>query len=418
MRIAFAVVVVVFVALCGISKAEDGSSCITPYQEPGICKSIKQCDDLLNLLRSRSGDPEVRNYLIKSSCGYVGTDPLVCCPKPNYQTRATTQKPSGGGTIHTSGGIITGNTGNGGFPVNQGTSTGTSGNGGITGGNSGETSGRNPTPVPVVETPNDGFLRPPHCGHSNHSNDRIVGGKPAKLGEFPWIVALGYRSNNPNQPYWLCGGSLITETHVLTAAHCVHNRQTLYVVRVGDLDLYSDDDGAHPETIPLVKAKVHEKYSATEHTDDIAILTMQRKPNRQSAWPICLPVDPAMRQKNYDRFNMFVAGWGSTYYKGPSSNTLMKIFIPVVPQNQCKASFDSLPAAKVTIDERVLCAGMLSGKDSCQGDSGGPLMLGHTIDQFYQIGIVSLGYKCAEPGFAGIYTRVTNYIEWIGENIK
>lgn len=93
--------------------------------------------------------------------------------------------------------------------------------------------------------------------------------------------------------------------------------------------------------------------------------------------------------------------------------------LPVVSNDQCKQSYSNFK--NTVIDDNAICAGYLSGgKDACQGDSGGPLMLARMQQDsylYYQIGIVSYGFKCAEPGFPGVYTRVTSYLQWIENNI-
>lgn len=95
--------------------------------------------------------------------------------------------------------------------------------------------------------------------------------------------------------------------------------------------------------------------------------------------------------------------------------------MPVVSTEQCRVPFLRTSAA---IDDRVICAGYTSGgRDACQGDSGGPLMYaekrrGVSGNDFYQIGVVSFGYKCAEPGYYGVYTRVTAFLDWIQENLN
>lgn len=116
----------------------DGALCNTPVGSPGVCISIKSCEPLLDVLRAQSGNPEVRNYLRKSACGFLGTVPLVCCPQA--QRGLTTEQPA---------------------PVVQTTP---------------------PPPAPVVDGTQE-LLRPPNCGYSNISFPRVVGGIPAKLGK-------------------------------------------------------------------------------------------------------------------------------------------------------------------------------------------------------------------------------------------
>lgn len=107
------------------------------------------------------------------------------------------------------------------------------------------------------------------------------------------------------------------------------------------------------------------------------------------------------------------------FIDGPSAAHLQKVILPVVPNQKCK---DAFAKAKTIIDDRIICAGYNDGKkDSCQGDSGGPLMVANLTGNLilrYQIGVVSYGYRCAEPGFPGVYTRVTQFIDWILKNIQ
>lgn len=117
----------------------EGTPCDTPLQTAGTCISIKSCDTLLNLLRTQSNNVEVRNYLRRSACGFVGTTPLVCCP------RNETPAPSGSGTTE---------------------------------------SGAEGTPTSTGRAVNQDLLRPPKCGFSNVTTARVVGGIPAKLGKY------------------------------------------------------------------------------------------------------------------------------------------------------------------------------------------------------------------------------------------
>jgi len=364
------------VATLHTCSSEEGSPCQTPQQEAGVCISIKICDPLITLLRSQGATPEVASLLRQSACGWGGNYPLVCCPQLLNKAGSTER-----------------------IDIN--------------------------TPqLPESTSPRYSGVtlpRPPYCGYNNISKTRVVNGVPAQLGEYPWIVALGYRNpRNPEQPKWLCGGTMITDRHILTAGHCVNNRPDLYVARLGELDLYSDDDGAQPSTIALANAKIHEQYNPTSYTNDIAILTLAEPHNNPTVTPICLPIDEPLKSNDFVRHYPFVAGWGALYFNGPASPNLQTATLPVVTNEQCSRAFVNFRTT--IIDQRVLCAGYLQGgKDACQGDSGGPLMFprpDHKKATFFQIGVVSYGFRCAEQGYPGVYTRVTAFVDWIQQNLN
>jgi len=363
------VVLVFFSLLCAlIPSTHSQGTCQNPQGQLGTCISIRLCPALLDLLKSNPQDPQTGNFLRASVCGYQGSDPWVCCPSsPSI-------------------------------------------NGGNTDNDSEGDRGREITNTPY------GPLYPPNCGFSNVTLRRIVGGEPASLGAWPWITALGYtNSKNPNVPKWLCGGALISSRHVLTAGHCVHGRSDLYKVRIGDLDLNNDYDGAYPFEDFIERKTVHPQYNPRTYTNDVAILkTTQEVPFTSMVHPICLPVDDFMRTRNVEKTYPFIAGWGSVYFHGPASTRLLQTQIPVRTQAECQNAFRNFPTT--VIDNRVLCAGFArGGKDACQGDSGGPLMAPHPRNQktYFIIGVVSYGFKCAEPGFPGVYSRVTSFLDFI-----
>ncbi|XP_068973410.1 venom protease isoform X1 [Bombus flavifrons] len=257
-----------------------------------------------------------------------------------------------------------------------------------------------------VEATSYGPLRPPHCGFSNVTHTRVVGGKPAKLGAWPWMVALGFHNyTHPRKdPEWKCGGSLISARHVLTAAHCAIHR-SLYVVRIADLNLKRDDDGAHPIQMGFESKLIHPDYNYPQHHDDIAILKLERDVSfSEYIRPICLPIEESLRNNNFVGYNPFVAGWGRLRYRGPLSDILMEVQVPVVSNAVCKKAYSDG-------SDTIICAGYTAGgKDSCQGDSGGPLMISQNFT-YYEIGVVSYGHECALPKYPGVYTRVTSYLD-------
>ncbi|CAH2054021.1 unnamed protein product, partial [Iphiclides podalirius] len=361
-------------------------SCETVDGGSGSCIVVNQCEPYLKLLQQSQTNPSVVQILRKAHCGFDGSNPKVCCPRPGIPTIPPTE-------------VAT---------------------------EAPETTTEPPRPSAKSLTDGDyvdSLPEPPQCGVSNASFTRVVGGVDAKLGDFPWVALLGYQGRRKQGTRWLCGGSLVSSKHVLTAAHCIHGHEDdLYLVRVGELDLARDDDGATPVDV-LIKRKIkHEEYSPKAFTNDIGILVLEREISFTALIrPICIPVDSELRARSYVDYNPIIAGWGDTEFRGPAATHLQALQLPVVTNEQCAQAYTQYKAQ--TIDERVLCAGYKNGgKDACQGDSGGPLMQPiwnskKFTTHFYQIGVVSYGKRCAEAGFPGVYTRVTHFVPWLQEKM-
>ncbi|KAF5271712.1 hypothetical protein FQA39_LY08035 [Lamprigera yunnana] len=269
------------------------------------------------------------------------------------------------------------------------------------------------------------------CGQD--PNKRIVGGQLTDLRQFPWLTLLEYQK--PTGRGFNCGGSLINNYYVLTAAHCVRRIPTnwkLISVRLGEHQLNTDPDcdddrpgfedcADSPFDIPIAQAIVHpeynSQYSAGPH--DIALLKLSRPISySKSISPICLPRSSEFLTKDFTDTLMTVAGWGRTE-NSSQSNIKLKLEIPVNSKNDCSKIYSRYG---VQLGDGQLCAGGKKGEDSCSGDSGGPLMyLRRTGIEYnwYHYATVSFGpIECGSKDFPGIYTLTTKYMNWIISNIK
>ena len=147
--------------------------------------------------------------------------------------------------------------------------------------------------------------------------------------------------------------------------------------------------------------------------------------------PLCLPTG-RYAQETFTHTLPMALGWGTTYYDGNEVDILRGVPILVWTNEDCdqvsvgkrgsnmSSSFPLFQAYFQPITEVFLCAGYADGgRDACQGDSGGPLMLYDAeAGSWLLVGIVSFGNRCAEPGYPGVYTRVTNFMDWILANLN
>jgi len=266
------------------------------------------------------------------------------------------------------------------------------------------------------------------CGVSVRlpSSTRIVGGQPAKLGQYPWLANLGFRKNSNSDLTYNCGGSLISSRWVLTAAHCVIHLPLGYSlagVRLGEHDLNTEKDCeegrcADPvQNFGIEKVIAHEDYGKpVEFQNDIALIKLDREAQENSfVVPVCLPWADEGEDYLSLGVNVEVAGWGATTSGGRSPAKILQwVAIPVRTFEMCKEAYAK---ENHVITEKQICAGGRWNKDSCIGDSGSGLMR-QVKDSWQLLGIVSFGPSlCGTPNVPGVYTRVNSYLPWILDTV-
>ncbi|CAJ1061612.1 trypsin-3-like isoform X2 [Xyrichtys novacula] len=222
-------------------------------------------------------------------------------------------------------------------------------------------------------------------------DEKIVGGYECQKHSVPYQVSL-YTGYN------YCGGILLSEEWVLSAAHCKSKSDV--EVRLGEHDLW-EDEGTEQHIMSAEYIR-HPNYNPRSQDSDIMLIRLSRPATLNSyVRPARLPSECAR-----DGTKCQVSGWGNIRPSDEGSrypHQLQCLEVPLLSDDTC---FNSYP---FQITENMICAGYLEGgKDSCQGDSGGPLICDGEVQ-----GVVSWGKGCAQRNKPGVYTKVCNYITWI-----
>ncbi|WP_328989258.1 trypsin-like serine protease [Kribbella sp. NBC_01245] len=217
---------------------------------------------------------------------------------------------------------------------------------------------------------------------------RVVGGTRAAQGEFPWMVRLSMG----------CGGSMLTNQLVLTAAHCVGStgNNSSITATVGVVDLQ--------DTTAIKRTSNYVHRSATYGTStggDWALIRLSSPITGVATLPITTTTA-------YDTGLFTVAGWGAATEGGAQQRYLLKAQVPYVDDVTCR---DASSYYSDLIFAAELCAGKMDtgGVDTCQGDSGGPMFRRDANNAWIQVGVVSHGEGCARPSAPGVYTQVSTF---------
>ncbi|XP_014397295.1 PREDICTED: transmembrane protease serine 11F [Myotis brandtii] len=231
------------------------------------------------------------------------------------------------------------------------------------------------------------------------STERIVQGRETAMeGEWPWQASLQLKGAGHQ-----CGASLISNTWLLTAAHCFRKNKDprQWIATFGTT--------INPPAVERNVGKIilHENYHRETNENDIALAQLTTRVEFSNVVQrVCLP-DSSIKLP--PKTSVFVTGFGSIVDDGPTQNKLRQARVETISSDVCnrKDVYDGL------ITSGMLCAGFMEGKvDACKGDSGGPLVYDNH-DIWYLIGIVSWGQSCALPKKPGVYTKVTQYRNWI-----
>ncbi|KAF7245339.1 Ovochymase-2 [Varanus komodoensis] len=239
---------------------------------------------------------------------------------------------------------------------------------------------------------------------------RIVGGEEVVPHSWPWQTSLQILGEN------ICGGTVITSTWVLTAAHCFKQREQyrdLWRVVVGTHDLAGQEQNSQKRSVK--QYIMHPDFNTITTHSDIALVQLTEPLEfNHYVRPACLPKKD---EKLEPSRLCVITGWGIQYEDSKISRKLHQLEVPVLVSEECQKYYPNHPGG---LNERIFCAGFPTegGKDGCTGDSGGPLVCPSEDSSYYTLnGIISWGFGCGRKGYPGVYTNVAFFTEWIDQHV-
>ncbi|XP_034933964.1 uncharacterized protein [Chelonus insularis] len=265
-------------------------------------------------------------------------------------------------------------------------------------------------------------LHRPNFGQCGVRNSQGINGRiktpsfidgDSEFGEYPWQVAI--LKKDPAESVYVCGGTLISPRHILTAAHCVKTHSSYDLrARLGEWDVNHDVEFYPYIERDIVSVTVHPEFYAGTLYNDIAILKLDHDVDFEKnphISPACLPD----KHDDFTGSRCWTTGWGKDAFGdfGKYQNILKEVDVPVVSNSICEHQMRRTRLGpSFNLHPGFMCAGGEDGKDACKGDGGGP-MICERNGHWQVAGVVSWGIGCGQPGVPGVYARVSYYLDWI-----
>ncbi|XP_047359129.1 uncharacterized protein LOC124952785 isoform X3 [Vespa velutina] len=296
-----------------------------------------------------------------------------------------------------------------------------------------------------VEAQSRQFGRPPVCGprHVCCRSSHIIGSRPrpgqcgtrytkgvnariktpayidgdSEFGEYPWQVAI--LKKDSTESVYVCGGTLISPRHIITAAHCVKTYAGRDLrARLGEWDVNHDVEFYPYIERDIVSVYVHPEFYAGTLYNDIAILKLDHPidfDKNPHITPACLP----NKRDDFNGARCWTTGWGKDAFGefGKYQNILKEVDVPIINNQVCESQMRRTRlGTSFNLHPGFICAGGEEGKDACKGDGGGPMVCERN-GQWQLAGVVSWGIGCGQAGVPGVYSRVSFYLDWIRQVI-